>query len=105
MDGLDLLAVQGTLKTLLQHKTSKVSILQRSTFFIVQLSHPYMTTEKTIALRYSEVICSIYNCIYNSQQYIHFGTQSFLNDAIVPSMQHVLIRTVPGTQMRSQQKV
>ena len=105
IDCLELLAVQGTFKSLLQHHSSKASILQWSTFFIVQLSHPYMTTEKTIALRYSEVICSIYNCIYNSQQYIHFGTQSFLNDAIVPSMQHVLIRTVPGTQMRSQQKV
>ena len=50
MDWLDLLAVQGTLKSLLQHHTSKSSILQRSAFFIVQLSHPYMTTGKTIAL-------------------------------------------------------
>ena len=50
MDWLDLLAVQGTLKSLLQHHTSKASILQHSTFFIVQLSHPYMTTGKTIAL-------------------------------------------------------
>ena len=47
---LDLLAVQGTLKSLLQHHSSKVSILRRSAFFIVQLSHPYMTTGKTIAL-------------------------------------------------------
>ena len=50
MDWLDLLAVQGTLKSLLQHHSSKASILLRSTFFIVQLSHPYMTTGKTIAL-------------------------------------------------------
>ena len=50
MDRLDLLAVQGTLKSLLQHHSSKVSILQCSAFFIVQLSHPYMTTGKTIAL-------------------------------------------------------
>ena len=50
MDWLDLLEVQGTLKSLLQHHTSKASILQRSAFFIVQLSHPYMTTGKTIAL-------------------------------------------------------
>ena len=50
MDWLDLFAVQGTLKSLLQHHTSKASILQRSAFFIVQLSHPYMTTGKTIAL-------------------------------------------------------
>ena len=50
MDWLDLLAVQGTLKSLLQHHSSKVSILRCSAFCIVQLSHPYMTTGKTIAL-------------------------------------------------------
>ena len=50
MDWLDLLAVQGTLKSLLQHHSSKASILQHSAFFIVQLSHPYMATGKTIAL-------------------------------------------------------
>ena len=50
MDWCDLLAVQGTLKSLLQHHSSKGSILQRSAFFIVQLSHPYMTTGKTVAL-------------------------------------------------------
>ena len=50
MDWLDLFAVQGTLKSLLQHHSSKASILQCSAFFIVQLSHPYMTTGKTIAL-------------------------------------------------------
>ena len=50
MDLLDLLAVQGTFKSLLQHHSSKASILQRSTFFIVQLSYPYTTTGKTIAL-------------------------------------------------------
>ena len=50
MDLLDLLAVQGTLKSLLQHHSSKASILWHSAFFIVQLSHPYMTTGKTIAL-------------------------------------------------------
>ena len=50
IDWFDLLAVQGTLKSLLQHHSSKASILWRSAFFIVQLSHPYMTTRKTIAL-------------------------------------------------------
>ena len=50
MDWLDLLAVQGTLKSLLQHHSSKVSILQHSAFFIVQLSHPYVTTGKSITL-------------------------------------------------------
>ena len=50
IDWFDLLAVQGTLKSLLQHHNSKASILQRSDFFMIQLSHPYMTTGKTIAL-------------------------------------------------------
>ena len=50
MDWLDLLAVQGTLKRILQHHSSKASVLQCSAFFTVQLSHPYMTTGKTIAL-------------------------------------------------------
>ena len=50
MDWLDLLAVQGTLKSLLQHHSSKASILQHSAFFIVQLLHPYMTTGKNITL-------------------------------------------------------
>ena len=50
MDWLDLLAVQGTLRSLLQHHSSKASVLQRSAFFTVQLSHPYMTTGKTIAV-------------------------------------------------------
>ena len=50
IDWFDLLAVQGTLKNLLQHHSSKASILQRSAFFAVRLSHPYMTTGKTIAL-------------------------------------------------------
>ena len=50
IDGFDLLAVQGTLKRFLQHQSSKASILQHSAFFMVQLSHPYMTTGKTMAL-------------------------------------------------------
>ena len=50
MDWLDLLAVQGTLKSLLQHRSSKASVLRCSAFFMVQLVHPYVTTEKTIAL-------------------------------------------------------
>jgi len=50
MDWLDLPEVQGTLKSLLQHQSSKASVLQHSAFFIVELSHPYMTTGKTVAL-------------------------------------------------------
>ena len=64
MDRLDLLAVQGTLKSLLQHHSSKASILQRSAFFTVHLSHPYMTTGKTIALTrrtfVDKVICLLF---------------------------------------------
>ena len=58
MDWLDLLAVQGTLKSLLQHHSSKASILQHSAFFTVQVSHPYMTTGKTIALT-RQIFCSL----------------------------------------------
>ena len=62
MDWLDLLAVQGTLKSLLQHHSSKVSILQHSAFFIVQLSNPYMTTGKTIALDYVDLCWHLCLC-------------------------------------------
>ena len=68
MDWLDLLAVQGTLKSLLQHHSSKVSVLWHSAFFIVQHSHPYMTTEKTIALTrwtfVSKVMSQLFNMLY-----------------------------------------
>ena len=59
MDWLDLLAVQGTLRSLLQHHSSKASILQCSAFFIVQLSYPYMTTGKTIALTRWTFVCKV----------------------------------------------
>ena len=65
MDWLDLLAVQGTLKSLLQHHTSKASILQCSTFFIVQLSHPYMTTGKTIALTRCTFVGKVMSLLFN----------------------------------------
>ena len=61
MDWLDLLAVQGTLKSILQQHSSKASILWCSTFFIVQLSHPYMTTGKTVALTIHIFDCVDYN--------------------------------------------
>ena len=60
MDWLDLLAVQGTLKSLLQHHSSKASILQCSAFFVVQLSHPYMTTRKTTTFKVSQVPVTTY---------------------------------------------
>ena len=62
MDWLDHLAVQGTLKSLLQHHSSKASILQCSAFFTVQLSHPYMTTRKTIALTRWTFVGKVYLC-------------------------------------------
>ena len=65
MDWLDLLAVQGTLKSLLQHHNSKASLLRRSAFFTVQLSHPYMTTGKTIALTRWTLGCKVMSLLFN----------------------------------------
>ena len=65
MDWLDLLTVQGTLKSLLQHHSSKASILQCSPFFIVQLSHPYMTTGKTIALTRQTSVGKVMSPLFN----------------------------------------
>ena len=65
MDWLDLLAVQGTPKSLLQHHSSKASILQRSAFFTVQLSHPYMTTGKTIALTRRTFVGKVMSLLFN----------------------------------------
>ena len=62
---LDLLAVQGTLKSLLQHHSSKASILLHSAFFIVQLSHPYMTTGKTIALTRQTFVDKLMSLLFN----------------------------------------
>ena len=65
MDWLDLLAFQGTLRSLPQHHSSKVSILQSSAFFIVQLSHPYMTTGKTIALTRQTFVGKVMSLLFN----------------------------------------
>ena len=65
MDWLDLLAVQGTLNSLLQHHSSKALILRRSAFFIVQLSHPYMTTGKTIALTRWTLVRKVISLLLN----------------------------------------
>ena len=65
MDWLDLLAVQGTLKSLLQHRSSKASVLQPSAFFTVQLSHPYMTTGKTIALTRRTFVGKVMSLLLN----------------------------------------
>ena len=82
MDWLDLPAVQGTLKSLLQHHSSKASILWCSTFFMVQLSHPYMTTRKTIALTGQ--------CFVSKVMFLLFNMLSRLITAFLPRSRHFL---------------
>ena len=83
MDRLDLLAVQGTLKSLLQHHSSKASILQHSVFFIVQLSQTYMTTGKTIALTRRTFAGKVTSLVFN--------TLSRLVITFLPKRKHLLI--------------
>ena len=83
IDWLDLLAVQGTLKSLLQHHSSKASILQSSTFFIFQLSHPYLTTGKTIALTRWTFVGKVMSFLFNML--------SKLVIAFLPRSDHLLI--------------
>ena len=80
MDWLDLLAVQGTLKSLLQHHSSKALILQHSAFFTVQLSHPYMTTGKTINLTKRTFVGKVIYLLFN-----------VLSRLVIPSFQGVII--------------
>ena len=77
MDWLDLLAVQGTLKSLLQHHSSKASILLCSAFFTVQLSHPYMTTGKTIALTRWTFVGNVVSLLFNMLSSAGKSTGSF----------------------------
>ena len=83
IDWLDLLAVQGTLKSLLQHHNSKASILWCSAFFMVQLSHPYMTTGKTIALTIWTFVGKVMSLLFNMQ--FRFVI------AFLPGSKHLLI--------------
>ena len=83
MDWLDLLAVQGTLKSLLQHHSSKASILQCSAFFMVQPSHPHMTTGKTIALTRRTFVAKVMSLLFNML--------SRLVIAFLPGRKHLLI--------------
>ena len=83
MDWLDLLVVQGTLKSLLQHHSSKASILQCSAFFTVQLSHPYMPTGKTIALTRQTLVGKVMSLLLNML--------SRLMMAFLPRSKHLLI--------------
>ena len=97
MDWLDLLAVQGTLKSLLQHHSSKASILRRSAFFTIQFSHPYMTTGKTIALTAAAAAKSLQSCLtlcdptYGSHQAspsLEFSRQEHWSGVPFPSPMH-----------------
>ena len=83
MDWLDLLAVQGTLKSLLQHHSSKASILWHSAFFILQLSHPHMTTGKTIALTRRTFVGKVMSLLFNML--------SMLVITFLPRSKHLLI--------------
>ena len=99
MDWLDLLAVQGTLKSLLQHHSSKASILQRSAFFTVQLSHPYMTTEKTIALTRWTFVGKVTSLLLN--------ILSRLVKTFLPRSKHLLISwlQLPSAVILEPQKI
>ena len=83
MDWLDLLAVQGTLRSLLQHHSSKATILRHSAFFTVQLSHPYMTTGKTIALTRQTFVDKVMSLLFNML--------SSLVVTFLPRSKHLLI--------------
>ena len=83
IDWLDLLAVQGTLKSLLQHHSSKASVLRSSAFFTVQLSHPYMTTRKTIALIRRTFVRKVMSLLFNML--------SRLVISFLPRSKHLLI--------------
>ena len=89
MDWLDLLEVQGTLKSLLQYHTSKASILRHSAFFLVQLSHPYLTTGQTIALTRWTFLGKAMSLLYNML--------SRLAIAFLPRSKHLLISWLQST--------
>ena len=88
IDYLDLLAVQGTLKSLLQHHSSKASILWHSAFFMVQISHLYMTTGKTIALTRQTFVGKVVSLLFNML--------SRLVIAFLPRSKHLLISRLPS---------
>ena len=87
MDWFDLLAVQGTLKSLLQHHSSKASILQCSAFFIVQLSHPHMTTGKTIALTRRTFVGKVMSLLLNMLSRLVITFRSRSKRLLIPWLQ------------------
>ena len=92
VDWFDLFAVQGTLRNLLQHHSSKTSIVQHSTFFMVQLSQPYVTTGKTIALTILTFVSRVMSLLFN--------TQSRFVNTFLPRSNHLLI-----SRLQSQSEV
>ena len=94
---LDLLAVQGTSKSLLQHHSSKASILRHSTFFKVQLSHPYMTTEKSIALTRRTFVGKVISLLFNML--------SRLVITFLPRSKHLLISWLQSTVILEPKKI
>ena len=100
-DWLDLLAVQGTLKSLLQHHSSKVSILQRSAFFMVQLSHPYMTTGKTLSLTRQNFVAKVMSLLFSMlSRFVIAFLPSVMPDIRIPEREE---RRLPR-QCNSQKK-
>ena len=99
IDWFDLLTVQGTLKSLLQHHSSKASIFRHSAFFMVQLSHPYMTTGKTIALTRRTFVGKVLSLLFNVLS--RFAT------AFLPRSKHLLISWLqsPSTEILEQEKI
>ena len=83
MDWLDLLAVQGTLKSLLQHHSSKASVLQRSASFTVELSHPYMTTGKTIALTRQTFVGNVMSLFFNMLSRLVMVCGLYINKTVI----------------------
>ena len=98
IDWLDLIAVQGSLKSLLQHLSSKASILHHSAFFVVQLSHPYLTTGKTISLTRQTFVGKVMSLLFNmlSRLAIAFLPRSKVK-VKVKSLSHVLLFATPWT--------
>ena len=86
IDWLDLLAVQGILKSFLQHRSSKASILQCSAFFTVQLSHPYMTTGKTIALTRWTFVGKVVSCVYVNPKLLVYPSSPYLSPLVAISL-------------------
>ena len=98
MDWLDVLAVQGTCKSLLQHHSSKASILWHSAFFTVQLSHPYMTTGKTIALTRQTFVGKVISLLFNTlSRFAAYHKRVGFSKLRMPPLQHL----PPHAQMSS----